>query len=101
MRALLSVYDKTGITELARELHELGVELISSGGTANLLAAAGLQVTEPVCDRTLIMGRHAGLTEGPQNGFDSGMPPIVTASGRLPDHFRATGAPGGLSAVEQ
>ena len=34
MRALLSVYDKTGVVELARGLHELGWELVSSGGTA-------------------------------------------------------------------
>ena len=39
-RALLSASDKTGIVELARELHELGFELISTGGTARLLAAA-------------------------------------------------------------
>ena len=35
MRALLSVYDKTGIVEFARALHELGVSLVSSGGTAH------------------------------------------------------------------
>ena len=46
MRALLSVYDKSGIVELARSLHELGVELISSGGTAREVAAAGIPVTD-------------------------------------------------------
>jgi phosphoribosylaminoimidazolecarboxamide formyltransferase / IMP cyclohydrolase len=46
MRALLSVSDKTGVLELARELHALGVELISTGGTAKLLADAGLPVKE-------------------------------------------------------
>ena len=45
-RALLSASDKTGIVGLARELHELGFELISTGGTAGLLASAGLPVTE-------------------------------------------------------
>jgi phosphoribosylaminoimidazolecarboxamide formyltransferase/IMP cyclohydrolase len=45
-RALLSVSDKTGIVELARELAALGFELISTGGTARALAAAGLAVTE-------------------------------------------------------
>jgi phosphoribosylaminoimidazolecarboxamide formyltransferase / IMP cyclohydrolase len=40
--ALLSVYDKTGIVELAGGLHELGFRLISSGGTARALAAAGI-----------------------------------------------------------
>ena len=44
-RALLSVYDKTGIVEFARELHELGVDLVSSGGTAKAIADAGLPVT--------------------------------------------------------
>src|SRR5574339_37764 len=46
MNALLSVSDKTGIVELAKALHELGVRLISTGGTAKLLADAGLHVTE-------------------------------------------------------
>jgi phosphoribosylaminoimidazolecarboxamide formyltransferase/IMP cyclohydrolase len=45
-RALLSASDKTGIVELARELHELGFELISTGGTARLLASSGLPVIE-------------------------------------------------------
>lgn len=45
MRALLSVYDKTGIVDLARGLHELGWELVSSGGTARALSAEGLPVT--------------------------------------------------------
>jgi phosphoribosylaminoimidazolecarboxamide formyltransferase/IMP cyclohydrolase len=44
-RALLSVFDKTGIEDLARALHELGVELVSSGGTATAIAAAGVPVT--------------------------------------------------------
>jgi phosphoribosylaminoimidazolecarboxamide formyltransferase / IMP cyclohydrolase len=46
MRALISVSDKTGIVELARDLHALGVGLISTGGTAQLLAEKGLPVTE-------------------------------------------------------
>jgi phosphoribosylaminoimidazolecarboxamide formyltransferase / IMP cyclohydrolase len=44
MRALLSVADKTGIETLARGLRALGVEVISTGGTAALLAAAGIAV---------------------------------------------------------
>ena len=43
-RALLSVSDKTGIVDFARGLAGLGVELISTGGTAKELAAAGLEV---------------------------------------------------------
>ena len=46
MRALLSVYDKTGLVDLATGLRGLGWELLSSGGTARALAAAGIPVTE-------------------------------------------------------
>jgi phosphoribosylaminoimidazolecarboxamide formyltransferase/IMP cyclohydrolase len=45
MKALLSVYDKSGLVELARGLHELGWELVASGGTATALSQAGLPVT--------------------------------------------------------
>jgi phosphoribosylaminoimidazolecarboxamide formyltransferase/IMP cyclohydrolase len=44
-RALLSVYDKTGLIEFARGLNHLGFELIASGGTARTLSEAGLPVT--------------------------------------------------------
>jgi phosphoribosylaminoimidazolecarboxamide formyltransferase / IMP cyclohydrolase len=44
--ALLSVSDKTGIVELAQALHAQGVRLLSTGGTAKLLAQNGLPVTE-------------------------------------------------------
>src|SRR5215213_876791 len=44
MRAILSVSDKTGLEEFARGLADLGVELISTGGTAKAIAAAGLPV---------------------------------------------------------
>jgi phosphoribosylaminoimidazolecarboxamide formyltransferase/IMP cyclohydrolase len=46
MNALLSVSDKTGIVDFARALHALGIKLISTGGTAKLLAAEGLPVVE-------------------------------------------------------
>lgn len=45
-RALLSVSDKTGIVEFARALHQRGIELLSTGGTARLLSEAGLPVIE-------------------------------------------------------
>ncbi len=51
MRALLSVYDKTGIVDLARGLTELGWELVSSGGTSAALAGAGIAHIE-VADLT-------------------------------------------------
>jgi phosphoribosylaminoimidazolecarboxamide formyltransferase/IMP cyclohydrolase len=46
MNALISVSDKTGIVELAQGLHALGIRLLSTGGTAKLLADKGLPVTE-------------------------------------------------------
>ncbi|WP_445373833.1 bifunctional phosphoribosylaminoimidazolecarboxamide formyltransferase/IMP cyclohydrolase [Photorhabdus tasmaniensis] len=45
-RALLSVSDKSGIVEFAKALSQRGVELLSTGGTAHLLADSGLKVTE-------------------------------------------------------
>ncbi|MFD7310169.1 bifunctional phosphoribosylaminoimidazolecarboxamide formyltransferase/IMP cyclohydrolase [Promicromonospora sp. NPDC059942] len=44
-RALLSVYDKTGLIELATALHDAGVELVSTGSTASKIADAGIPVT--------------------------------------------------------
>jgi phosphoribosylaminoimidazolecarboxamide formyltransferase/IMP cyclohydrolase len=55
MQALISVSDKTGVVELARELAGLGVRLLSTGGTARLLADAGLEVTE--------VAAHTGFPE--------------------------------------
>ncbi len=55
MHALISVSDKTGIVELARALHGLGIGLLSTGGTAKLLADAGLPVTE--------VAEHTGFPE--------------------------------------
>jgi phosphoribosylaminoimidazolecarboxamide formyltransferase / IMP cyclohydrolase len=46
LTALLSVSDKTGIVEFAQALHAHGIRLLSTGGTAKLLAGAGLPVTE-------------------------------------------------------
>ncbi|MFA7618442.1 MAG: bifunctional phosphoribosylaminoimidazolecarboxamide formyltransferase/IMP cyclohydrolase [Thiohalomonadaceae bacterium] len=45
-RALISVSDKTGVVEFARELAAMGMEILSTGGTAKLLAEQGVQVTE-------------------------------------------------------
>ncbi|MGV9604832.1 bifunctional phosphoribosylaminoimidazolecarboxamide formyltransferase/IMP cyclohydrolase [Streptomyces sp. NPDC003631] len=71
-RALVSVYDKTGLEDLARGLHEAGVELVSTGSTAARIAAAGLPVTKveeltgfPECldgrVKTLHPKVHAGI----------------------------------------
>jgi phosphoribosylaminoimidazolecarboxamide formyltransferase / IMP cyclohydrolase len=51
LTALISVSDKTGVLDFARELHALGCKLLSTGGTAKLLSDAGLPVTE-VADHT-------------------------------------------------
>ena len=45
-RALISVYDKTGLEELARGLHDAGVKIVSTGSTAKKIAAAGIPVQE-------------------------------------------------------
>ncbi|HEY4702396.1 MAG TPA: bifunctional phosphoribosylaminoimidazolecarboxamide formyltransferase/IMP cyclohydrolase, partial [Streptosporangiaceae bacterium] len=71
-RALVSVYDKTGLDELARGLHEAGVEIVSTGSTAAVIAGTGVPVTKveeltgfPECldgrVKTLHPGVHAGL----------------------------------------
>ncbi|ORA33658.1 bifunctional phosphoribosylaminoimidazolecarboxamide formyltransferase/IMP cyclohydrolase [Mycobacterium aquaticum] len=44
-RALISVYDKTGLAELARGLHEAGVTIVSTGSTAKTIASGGVPVT--------------------------------------------------------
>ena len=45
-RAILSVYDKAGLVEFARGLHDLDFELVASGGTARALSATGLPVRQ-------------------------------------------------------
>jgi phosphoribosylaminoimidazolecarboxamide formyltransferase/IMP cyclohydrolase len=71
-RALLSVYDKTGIVEFASALHALGWSLLSSGGTARALTEAGIPVVdvaeltglEPILDHrvvTLHPAVHGGI----------------------------------------
>jgi phosphoribosylaminoimidazolecarboxamide formyltransferase/IMP cyclohydrolase len=66
-RALLSVYDKTGVVDVARGLVELGWELVSSGGTAKAIGAAGLPVLD-VADVTgsPIMLGHRVVTLHPK-----------------------------------
>ena len=50
-RALVSVYDKTGLVDLARGLHAAGVEIVSTGSTAKTIANSGIPV-KPVEDVT-------------------------------------------------
>ena len=71
-RALVSVFDKTGLDDLVRGLHEAGVELVSTGGSAALIESLGLPVTKvedltgfPECldgrVKTLHPRVHAGI----------------------------------------
>ncbi|MBA3773393.1 MAG: bifunctional phosphoribosylaminoimidazolecarboxamide formyltransferase/IMP cyclohydrolase [Ramlibacter sp.] len=89
MNALISVSDKTGIVELAQALHALGIRLISTGGTAKLLADKGLPVTEV-----------AQVTEFPEmlDGRVKTLHPKVhgglLARRELPEHMAALNAHG-------
>ena len=71
-RALISVYDKTGLDRLATVLHKAGVEIVSTGSTAETIRASGVPVTQvdevtgfPEClggrVKTLHPAVHAGL----------------------------------------
>lgn len=86
-QALLSVSDKTGIVDFARALHGAGVKLLSTGGTAKLLAEAGLPVTE-VADYTgfpeMLDGRVKTLHPKVHGG--------ILARRDLPEHMAALAA---------
>ena len=87
LTALLSVSDKTGIVDLARELHALGIKLLSTGGTARLLADSGLPVTE-VAD-------HTGFPEMLDGRVKTLHPKIhggLLARRDLPEHMAALAA---------
>lgn len=89
LTALLSVSDKTGIVELAKELNALGVKLLSTGGTAKLLAEQGLPVTE-VAD-------HTGFPEMLDGRVKTLHPKIhggLLARRDLPEHMAALGEHG-------
>ena len=89
MRALLSVYDKTGLVELARGLSDLGWELISSGGTSAALAEAGIAHIE-VADLTgapeMLGGRVKTLHPTIHGG--------ILADRSKPEHLADLGTPG-------
>ncbi|CAN7219960.1 bifunctional phosphoribosylaminoimidazolecarboxamide formyltransferase/IMP cyclohydrolase [Trinickia sp. LjRoot230] len=88
-QALLSVSDKSGIVEFAQSLSALGVKLLSTGGTAKLLAQAGLPVTE-VADYTgfpeMLDGRVKTLHPKVHGG--------ILARRDLPEHMAALEAHG-------
>ena len=67
MRALLSVYDKAGLVELATGLRRLGWDLVASGGTARALSEAGLDVVA-LTDHDTSDGWVAAVTAGERLG---------------------------------
>ncbi|MCB2176269.1 MAG: bifunctional phosphoribosylaminoimidazolecarboxamide formyltransferase/IMP cyclohydrolase [Actinomycetales bacterium] len=81
-RALLSVYDKTGLVELATALHDAGVQLVSTGSTAARIADAGVPVTPveeltgfPECLEGRVKTLHPRVHAG------------ILADTRKPDHL--------------
>jgi phosphoribosylaminoimidazolecarboxamide formyltransferase/IMP cyclohydrolase len=88
-RALISVSDKTGLVELAGALHRLGVRIVSTGGTARLLAEAGIPAIE-VASLTgfpeMLDGRVKTLHPAVHGG--------LLARRDSPEHMAALGAAG-------
>ncbi|CAG0988845.1 phosphoribosylaminoimidazolecarboxamide formyltransferase / IMP cyclohydrolase [Burkholderiales bacterium] len=83
-QALLSVSDKTGLVEFARGLAALGVRLLSTGGTAKLLAEAGLTVTD--------VGSYTGFPEMLDGRVKTLHPKVhggILARRDLPEHLAA------------
>ena len=85
-RALISVYDKTGLLPLARALADAGVEIVSTGSTAATIAAAGLAVTPveevtgfPECLEGRVKTLHPAVHAG------------ILADRRKPDHLDQLG----------
>ena len=81
-RALVSVYDKTGLAEFVTGLHEAGVELVSTGGSAKAIADLGLPVTKvedltgfPECLEGRVKTLHPRVHAG------------ILADTRKPDHL--------------
>src|SRR5437016_14159538 len=115
-RALISVFDKTGIVEFAKRLAALKIEILSTGGTAKLLREAGIEVRD-VSDFTgwpeMLGGRvktlhpkvHAGLlfrrghAEDQKQATEHGIAPIDLVVVNLYP-FEATAAKAGLTAEE-
>ena len=94
LTALLSVSDKTGVLEFAQALTALGIQLLSTGGTAKLLADAGLPVTE--------VAEHTGFPEMLDGRVKTLHPAIhggLLARRDLPEHMAAI-AQHGISTID-
>jgi phosphoribosylaminoimidazolecarboxamide formyltransferase / IMP cyclohydrolase len=88
-RALVSVSDKSGVVDLARALGALGVEILSTGGTAKLLQKEGIAVTE--------VSAHTGFAEMLDGRVKTLHPKIhggLLARRDLPEHMEAIRAAG-------
>jgi len=88
-RALLAVYDKTGVVAFAGALRELGVDLVSSGGTAATLREAGVDVSE-VADVTGFPEMLGGRVKTLHPAIHAGL----LADQREPDHLAQIAAQG-------
>src|SRR5712691_1634694 len=115
-RALISVYDKSGVVAFARQLAALGVEIVSTGGTARLLREAQLAVRD-IVELTgwpeMLGGRiktlhpkvhggilfRRGLTDDRRQAAEHGLPPIDLVVVNLYP-FEATAANASLTAEE-
>ncbi len=88
-QALISVSDKRGVVELARALHELGVKLLSTGGTAVLLRDSGLPVTD--------VSEHTGFPEMLDGRVKTLHPKVhggLLARREVPEHMETIAAHG-------
>jgi phosphoribosylaminoimidazolecarboxamide formyltransferase/IMP cyclohydrolase len=88
-QALLSVSDKTGLVEFARELHRLGIALLSTGGTAKAIQATGVPVTD--------VGAYTGFPEMLDGRVKTLHPKVhggILARRDLPAHVAAIRAHG-------
>jgi phosphoribosylaminoimidazolecarboxamide formyltransferase/IMP cyclohydrolase len=88
-RALISVTDKTGVAEFAQGLRDLGVEIISTGGTARVLEAAGVPVRE-VSEVT----QFPEMLDGRLKTIHPGIAGGVLAVRSNPEHMRSLAAHG-------
>ena len=83
-RALISVSDKSGVVELARGLQQLGIDILSTGGTARLLSEAGVRVAE--------IGDYTGFPEMLDGRVKTLHPKVhggILARRDLDEHMRA------------
>lgn len=89
-RALISVYDKTGVVHFARALHdEFGVEIISTGGTAGLLREAGIPVT-----LVEALTGFPGMLDGRVKTLHPAIHAAILADRDNPEHMRQLEAAG-------